>query len=133
MANNNDLLYAAALSGLNAAVSEGDMGQVTAGTIAASTQQATIATVAGAIDKAIPYDASISVVSTGVMLVTPFAGSGTAAQIMPLLVKPLILSEIVKSAFHGRSLNAYATVSPSLVAAGIAAQYAAAVAQLPAG
>ena len=113
MANNNDLLYAAALSGLNAAVSEGDMGQVTAGTIAASTQQATIATVAGAIDKAIPYDASISVVSTGVMLVTPFAGSGTAAQIMPLLVKPLILSGIVKSAFHGQSLNAYATVSPS--------------------
>jgi hypothetical protein len=134
--HNNDVLYAAAIAGITAGVNDGkDFSQITSASLTASAAQtAAIAAIATEIDTAIPNDTSISVVSTGLLSVSPqFAGSGTAAQILPTLTKPSVLFGLCVAAFRGKGDLTSASASTYLaIATGIALQYNATVAQLPA-
>ena len=135
MTAHNDLLLAAAIAGINSAVLEGeDYSQISATSLATPAgvaQQAQILAAAQAVDQAIPADAALSVsTSNPVMLVTMFAGTGAAAAILPVFSKFMTCFAICKSAFTGRSL-ALNSGGYSAIVAGIAAQYANAVGQLP--
>jgi len=138
MATHNDILLAAAIAGITGGVNDGkDLSQTSSATLGSSaglTLTAAIAAAAAAVDAAIPFDAQLSVSSSNsALLVTPFAGSGSAAQILPIFTKPAVLQAICFAAFRGKSDIESAVVSSyATLAAGIAAQYAATVALLPA-
>jgi hypothetical protein len=134
-AKNNDILYNAAISGITAVVlANEDYAQINATSLASTAgvaQQAQIADAATAVDAAIPNDAALSVAVTGVMSVAAFGGGtfAVAGTMIPYFTNPALLAELCFSAFQDRSVlgspGAYTTV-----AAGIAAQYAAAVLQM---
>jgi hypothetical protein len=133
----NDVLFDAAIAGITAGALAGkDWTQINSASLATAggvAQQAAILAAAQEVDLAIPFDATLSVSSgDGTLLVTPnFAGEGTAAEILPVISKPLLLKACCESAFQGATMNGVAA-SYSVIAASIAAQYAAAVTQLAA-
>jgi hypothetical protein len=71
--------------------------------------------------------------SNPVLLVAPnFGGSGTAAEILPVFTKYQTLFGICQAAFRGKGdLSSAVVATYAAEAAGIAAQYATTVAQLP--
>jgi hypothetical protein len=135
MTAHNDILLAAAISGVWAGVLDGkDFSGINSASLSASASlTAAVLAAAQEVDQAIPADTELSVSgSNPVLLVTMFAGAGTAAQILPVFTKPTLVASLCASAFKGKGDLASATLSTyTAIAAGIAAQYAAAVAQLP--
>jgi hypothetical protein len=130
----NDLLFNAAVAGITAGCLSGkDFDQISAASIAnagGAVQQAAVAAAAAAVDAAIPYDALISVSSTGVMYVVPFAGSGTDTTLIPFFTKPLLLAQLCHAAFQGQAPTSAVQASYNNIAAGIAAQYTATITQM---
>lgn len=138
MTAHNDILLAAAIAGITAGVQDGkDFSQITSAslaTTAGATVSAAILAAAQAVDAAIPFDGQLSVSnSSPVLLVTPnFDGSGTAAEILPVFTKYQTLFGICQAAFRGKGdLSSAVVATYAAEAAGIAAQYATTVGQLP--
>jgi hypothetical protein len=137
MAIKTDLLYAAAIAGIWEGVRSGaDFSSIDSASLTdagGATLTAAIAAAAAEIDQTIGFDATLAVSSSSpVMLVTPFAGSGTAAQLLPFFTRPALLQGICAAAFKGKGdLTSAVPSTYSIEAAGIAAQYSAALAQLP--
>ena len=133
--HNNDVLFNAACLGIAAGVLHGeDFTQITAATLAGAeglAQQATIVAAATAIDPAIPNDSTsanpMTVVATGVLNVVPFAGAGTAANLIVYFSKPQLLARLCKAAFAGQNPQAVSgttgTAAFALLVAGIVAEY----------
>lgn len=138
--HNNDVLFNAACLGIAAGVLHGeDFTQITAATLAGAeglAQTANIAAAATEIDSLIANDHAatdpLSVITTGYMNVAPFAGVGTAAQIMPFFSKPELLSALCEAAFAGQDPQSATPGDYRMIASGIVAEYTALAAALDA-
>ncbi len=135
MANHNDVLLAAAIAGITAGVNDGrDFSQINSTSLSASTATtAAILAAAKAVDQAIPFDALLSGgADDPTILITNLGAGGSQAGSMPFFAKPQCLAQLCKAAFKSKSdLGESAADTFAAIAAGIAAQYAASVAQQP--